>query len=228
MSIRVLIVDDQPSIAAAHAEYVARISGFDVLTTVGTGAGAIDVVRRAAAGPAPVDLALVDIGLPDMSGLDVTAAIAGVTPRPDVIVVTSARDIDTVRTAVAHGALQYLIKPFTFAAFSAKLSSYREYRRVLGSGDVEQSQVDSAFAALRKPTDGPATPKGIAGPTLERITAVLRESSDTLSAGEIARRAGISRVTAWRYLERLVDDRVCERVPDYGGRGRPENRYRWL
>ncbi|GAA4662667.1 response regulator [Gordonia humi] len=227
MGIRVLIVEDEPRIAAAHAEYVRRVPGFDVVTAVGTGAEAIDGVRRAAQGPAPIDLLLVDVGLPDMSGLEVAGAVTRMTPRPDVIMVTSARDVDTVRTSVARGALLYLIKPFAFAAFSAKLEHYREYRRMLDGADAEQAQVDAALAALREPAAGPATPKGIAAPTLELITATLRESPEALSANEIAQRTGVSRVTAWRYLERLADDRVCERVPDYGGRGRPQNRYRW-
>ncbi|MDF0528403.1 response regulator [Tsukamurella sp. 8F] len=228
MGIRVLIVDDEPGIAAAHAEYIRRIPGFNVLTTAGNGADALDAARRASSGPAPVDLALVDVGLPDMSGLDVAGALADVTPRPDVIVVTSARDIDTVRTAVARGALLYLIKPFTFAAFSAKLERYREYRRTLGDHDVGQREIDAALAALREPAAVPATPKGIAAPTLELISSTLRDSRAPLSANEIASRTGMSRVTAWRYLERLADDRICERVPAYGGRGRPEIRYRWL
>lgn len=228
MSIRVLIVEDEPRIAQAHAEYVRRVDGFEAVATVGTAAGAVDAVRRASGGPSPIDLLLVDVGLPDMSGLDVAGAVADATPRPDVIMVTSARDVETVRTSVAHGALLYLIKPFTFAAFADKLGHYREYRRTLGGTQTGQAQVDAALAALREPAEGPATPKGIAAPTLELITSTVRDSSEPLSAGEIARRTGVSRVTAWRYLERLADDRICERVPEYGGRGRPENKYRWL
>ncbi|MCF8571745.1 response regulator [Gordonia sp. HY002] len=228
MGIGVLIVEDEPRIAAAHAEYVRRIDGFDVLTTVGTGAAAIDAVRRAARGPSPIDLLLVDVGLPDMSGVDVAGVVAEMTPRPDVIMVTSARDVDTVRTSVARGALLYLIKPFTFAAFAAKLEHYREYRRMLGGAEAGQSQVDAALAALREPVGGPATPKGISASTLELITATLRGAPEPLSANEIATRTGVSRVTAWRYLERLSDDRVCRRVPEYGGRGRPENKYLWV
>ncbi|WOC13902.1 response regulator [Gordonia sp. MP11Mi] len=228
MGIGVLIVEDEPTIAQAHAEYVRRVDGFDVVATVGTGTAAIDAVQRAATGPAPVEVLLVDVGLPDMSGLDLAAAVAEITPRPDVIMVTSARDIDTVRTSVARGALLYLIKPFTFAAFAAKLAHYREYRRMLGGAETGQAQVDAALAALREPPDRPGTPKGIAAPTLELITSTLRESTQPLSASEIARRAGVSRVTAWRYLERLAEDRVCQLVPEYGGRGRPENKYRWL
>ena len=64
--------------------------------------------------------------------------------------------------------------------------------------------------------------------TLALITAAVRDAGQPIGAGEVASRTGISRVTAWRYLERLADDRVVERVTDYGGRGRPEVRYRWL
>ena len=43
----------------------------------------------------------------------------------------------------------------------------------------------------------------------------------------MAETLGVSRVTAWRYLERLADDRVVERGTDYGKAGRPQVRYTW-
>ncbi|ADG80175.1 Transcriptional regulatory protein OS=Tsukamurella paurometabola (strain ATCC 8368 / DSM / CCUG 35730 / CIP 100753 / JCM 10117 / KCTC 9821 / NBRC 16120/ NCIMB 702349 / NCTC 13040) OX=521096 GN=Tpau_3597 PE=4 SV=1 [Tsukamurella paurometabola] len=228
MKLRVLIVEDEPRIAEAHVAYVSRIEGFEVAGAVGTAADGIRAVSRAAGAGNPVDLVLADVGLPDRSGLDLAGDLAAMSPRPDVIVITSARDIDTVRTAVARGAMLYLIKPFTFAAFAAKLERYRDFRRTLGGGDVDQRDVDAALAALRDPAPAPSTPKGLAASTLGLITAAVRDAGEALGAGEVASRTGVSRVTAWRYLERLADDRVVERITDYGGRGRPEVRYRWL
>ncbi|GAA0994203.1 response regulator [Nocardiopsis tropica] len=228
MTLRVLIVEDELRIAQAHAEYVSRIEGFAVVGSAATATDGLRAAARAAAAGNPVDLVLADVGLPDRSGLDMARELATMSPRPDVIMVTSARDIETVRAAVARGAMLYLIKPFTFAAFAAKLERYREFRRTLGAGDADQRDVDAALAALRDPAPAPSTPKGMAPSTLALITAAVRDAGQPIGAGEVASRTGISRVTAWRYLERLADDRVVERVTDYGGRGRPEVRYRWL
>ena len=47
------------------------------------------------------------------------------------------------------------------------------------------------------------------------------------TADEVAKQVGVSRVTAWRYLERLADDGVVTRHTDYGKAGRPKTRYQW-
>ncbi|BBX20568.1 hypothetical protein MDUV_54280 [Mycolicibacterium duvalii] len=55
----------------------------------------------------------------------------------------------------------------------------------------------------------------------------MRDSTDGVSADEVAKRIGVSRVTAWRYLERLAEDGVVRRHTDYGKTGRPKTRYQW-
>ncbi|GAA1080824.1 response regulator [Tsukamurella spumae] len=228
MTVRVLVVDDEPQIARAHAEYVRRVKGFEVVGVVGTAGAALQEVRRSAIAGPPVDLVLADVGLPDRSGLELAVDLAGVHPRPDVIVITSARDIATVRGAMASGAFLYLIKPFTFAAFADRLNRYLSFRGALSGEDVGQREVDAAFAALREAPSETTAPKGLAPSTLESVTGALRHADGPIGAAEVAARTGMSRVTAWRYLERLADDRLCERITEYGGRGRPEVRYRWL
>lgn len=131
--IRVLVVEDEPRIADAHRAYVDRLPQFTVVTVAGTGRDALRAVAEAAKTGEPVDLVLLDIGLPDMSGLDVAAALSGIRPSPDIIAVTSARDLEVVRTAVARGIVLYLLKPFTFAALSDKLDHYLAYRNALGA-----------------------------------------------------------------------------------------------
>ncbi len=228
MTIRVLVVDDEPRIARAHAEFVRRVDGFEVAGIAGTAGAALEEARRSAVAGRPVDLVLADVGLPDRSGLELAADLTGVEPRPDVMVITSARDIGTVRGAMASGAILYLIKPFTFAAFAERLHRYLAFRDALSGDDVGQREVDAAFAALREAPAAPAVPKGLAPSTLETVTGALRRADGPIGAAEVAARTGVSRVTAWRYLERLADDRLCDRVTEYGGRGRPEVRYRWL
>ncbi|MFI5777784.1 response regulator [Nocardia sp. NPDC051570] len=226
--IRVLIVEDEPRIAAAHRSYVERVEGFTPIVVAHTGREALRAAGHAAAAGAPIELVLMDIGLPDMSGLEVTAALARLRPRPDVIAITSARDLDMVRAAVAHGVALYLLKPFTFAAFRDKLERYREFRTALtGAAAATQHDIDRAFGALRTPDPKAAAPKGIAPQTLEEVSRAVRTAESGLSATETGRAIGVSRVTAWRYLERLADDGVVDRRADYGRAGRPQVRYVW-
>src|SRR4051812_50032139 len=79
----------------------------------------------AAASGTPIQLVLLDLGLPDASGISLASALTGLRPAPDIIAITSERDLEMVRAAVAHGALAYLLKPFTFAAFQDRLERYR-------------------------------------------------------------------------------------------------------
>lgn len=227
--IRVLIVEDDPKIAAAHRSYVERLPGFTVVEVVHTGKDAIAAAGKSQTDCDPVDLVLMDIGLPDMSGLAVAAALAGLRPRPDVIAVTSARDLAMVRAAVAHGVVLYLLKPFTFAAFREKLDRYLQYRAALPAGEaaVSQQDIDRAFGALRTSDHRATSPKGIAPQTMDEVARAVRANSGGLSAGEVGRAVGVSRVTAWRYLERMAEDGVLERRTDYGRTGRPQVRYVW-
>lgn len=223
--IRVLVVDDEPLINAAHVAYVGRLEGFRVVATAHTAAAAL----REAATHEP-DLVLLDLGLPDTGGLEVCGALKALLPSPDVIAITSARDLAVVREAVASGVLLYLLKPFTFAAFREKLDRYADYRRALPDGEVAVSQrdVDRAMASLRSTDERATSPKGVAPETLEQVAAAVRDSTDGVSAAEAGAAVGISRVTAWRYLERMAGDGVVERTTEHGRAGRPLVRYRWV
>lgn len=153
--IRVLIVEDEELIAEAHTMYLGRVPGFVVHGVAHTGRDALRIASTAAAAGTPIDLVLMDLGLPDASGLDVAAALAGLAPSPDVIAITSARDLAMVRSAVTHGVMLYLLKPFTFAAFRDKLERYLEFRNALPEGEtaVSQRDIDRAMGALRASDD---------------------------------------------------------------------------
>ncbi|MUL85185.1 MULTISPECIES: response regulator [unclassified Mycolicibacterium] len=229
MTINVLIVEDDPLIAEAHQAYLGRLDGFSVTAVAHTAREAMRAAAAAAASEHPVDLVLLDIGLPDASGISLASGLSGLRPAPDIIAITSERDLEMVRAAVAHGALAYLLKPFTFAAFRDRLERYRRYRSALPSGTdaASQAEVDRALAELRVAADRSTAPKGAAPQTTEEIAVAVRDEPDGLTADEAAKRVGVSRVTAWRYLERLADDGTVIRNTEYGKAGRPRTRYRW-
>ncbi len=227
--ISVLIVEDDPLIAEAHRTYLGRLEGFSAVAVVHTAREAMQTAAQASAAETPIDLVLLDLGLPDASGISLASALAGLRPAPDIIAITSERDLEMVRAAVAHGALAYLLKPFTFAAFRDRLERYRRYRSALPAGvdAASQAEVDRALAELRIAGDNSVAPKGAATQTNDDIARAIRHSAGGLTADAVAKRVGVSRVTAWRYLERLADDGTVTRHTDYGGAGRPKTRYQW-
>ncbi|MFG1904884.1 response regulator [Micromonospora carbonacea] len=222
--VRVLVVEDEPLLAEAHRAYTERVPGFVVVGVAHTGREAMAALRRRA--EHPVDLVLLDFRLPDLHGLEVCRALRAAGSTVDVLAVTSARDLAVVRTAVSLGVTHYLLKPFTFAAFRDKLHRYAEYRRqVLAEGEVAaQHEVDRMFATLRGPA-AHTLPKGLDEQTLRAVLGSLADDAGR-SASEVAGLAGISRVTAWRYLEYLVAVERAVRAPRYGTPGRPEVEYR--
>lgn len=221
--ISVLVVEHDPIAAEAHEAYVNRIEGFEVLGRARTGQEALRFLERTA-----VDLVLLDLRLPDVDGLHVARVLRGTNNRADVIAVTSARHLEVVRASVASGVVLYLLKPFTFAAMREKLEHYARFRRSL-EDDREaggQSEIDRAFSALREVNRTPL-PKGMREETLAAVVSALRAGGGGSSAEAVGATAGVSRVTARRYLEYLVETGMAVRKPQYGGVGRPELTYCW-
>jgi two-component system CitB family response regulator len=219
--IRVLVVDDDYRVADLHCAYVERVAGFEVAGRAHTGATALASVDQL-----QPDLVLLDIYLPDMTGLEVLRRLREDDHPPvDVITITAAREVESLRAAMRGGVVHYLIKPFLFPTFEEKLLSYAAARdRMQRIGQAEQGDVDRIFGALRSARNEPL-PKGLSDSTLELIVQVLGRSHSGLTAVAVADEAGVSRVTARRYLDHLCQLGKAEVTMRYGGPGRPEHRY---
>jgi response regulator of citrate/malate metabolism len=198
--IKVLIVDDDFMVAKVHAGFIQRTPGFAVVGVAHTGAQAVTETERLQ---------------PD--------ELREVAPELDVLVISAAREVDTVRKALRGGIVHYLIKPFSQSDLQERLEHYRNaYHGLDSSKDVaEQSDVNRVFGLDR--TDRPL-PKGCSVETLKLVEAALQEADGDLSAAEVAVQLGTSRVSARRYLEYLHDEGVLEVRLKYGA-GRPERRY---
>lgn len=217
--IGVLVVDDDFRVAQVHAKFVAALRGFAVSGLAHTAAQA----RSMAAELSPT-LVLLDVYLPDGSGLALLPDLDA-----DVIMATAAADPGVVREALRHGALHYLIKPFTAAALNARLTAYARYREALaGENDVSQAALDNALRALYAPLHSQPPPlKGQSPVTTRLISDALRRADGPRSAAEVADQIGVSRATAQRYLAALAEAGRVVVTLRYGATGRPEHQYAW-
>jgi response regulator of citrate/malate metabolism len=220
--IGVLIVDDDFMVAKVHAGFVGALDGFAVVGTAPTGAQALAEIARL-----EPDLVLLDVYLPDMTGLEVLRRLRADVSPVDVIVISAARDVDSIRSALHGGVLNYLVKPFDRATFEARLRDYAALRAELaGIDQAGQGDVDRMFD---RPRGGPGpvqTPKGITPETLELVRQALAVAGqEGLSATECSERTGLARVSARRYLEQLVSQQQAEVRQRYGTAGRPERRF---
>jgi response regulator of citrate/malate metabolism len=217
----VLVVEDDFMVASIHTRFVERVPGFRVVGVTSTGHAALADVERLSP-----DLVLLDVHLPDLGGIEVLRRLRSKGNAVGVVVITAAREADTVRAAVAGGAVHYLVKPFAFEDLSARLEAFRHAHQALATSTTpDQADIDAVFAPLAPPREV-SLPKGLSPETADAVLAALRASDGDLSASECAEVVGISRVSARRYLEHFVATGRAGVRLQYGGAGRPERRYR--
>ncbi|CRZ13821.1 response regulator [Mycolicibacterium neworleansense] len=211
----VLVVDDDFMVAEIHRRFVDRVDGYRTVAVARNGTEAL-----AAAADIRPDLILLDVYLPDMTGLEVLRRLRAEGNPVGVIMVTAARELDTVRGALDGGAADYLIKPFDFDQLQAKLAAFAARAEALAAaGGADQSTIDALFGGRAA-----VLPKGLGAETGRLVMDAVRTAGE-VSATECAELVGISRVSARRYLEHYLSTGALELRLQYGA-GRPERRYR--
>ncbi len=215
---RVLIVEDDPTVARVHHKLVEATPGFHVVAVARTGAQG----RRTVEELRP-DLILLDFGLPGGDGLTLLRQIRAAAMPTEVIAVTAASSSDVIRATLHLGVVDYLVKPFEPERLRQALSQFVDRMAVLGDRRLEQSAVD----ALRR-TGAPAKrwiPKDLSEERLVRIREVVLTAGEPLTAEQVAERGGVARVTARRYLEYLVTVGQARCSAVASGPGRPRKVY---
>ncbi|MGY0540980.1 response regulator [Nocardioides sp. YJ-D4] len=229
----VLVVEDDFMVASIHTRFVERVDGFRVVGVAATGSQALAETARLSP-----DVLLLDVHLPDFSGIELLRRLRGRGDDADVIVITAAREADTVRAAAAGGAAHYVVKPFPFEDLAARLDDVRRSREALARigqraegaegaehRDEVQAGIDEVFSHQSARETRERLPKGLSAETARAVLAALQTAGE-LSATECAEEIGVSRVSARRYLEHFASTgRIGVRL-NYGTAGRPERRYR--
>jgi len=221
--IRLLIVEDDQRISELHRRFVEKTPGFAVVGLANTLEAAFEMTELLAP-----DLILLDLFFPEGSGMDLLRAIRAGDRRIDVILITAAREVGALQEALHGGVFDYLVKPVYFDRFQDALNKYRDYfGRLQTGGTLEQQDIDRLFHP-QAASEGPqrTLPKGVDPLTLGKIRQVFADPAvRDLSADEVGRQVGVSRITARRYLEFLISEGFLTADLLYGAVGRPERRY---
>ncbi len=220
--LRTLIVEDDFAVAHVARGFVERHPHFEVVDVATTGAAALHALRVYRP-----DVMLLDIYLPDMPGTEVLTRARAAGSDVEVIAVTAARDQETVRLARGQGVHHYLVKPFRMQALHERLDEvWRSHERdvaLLDAEELDQTAVDSLLH--RDALAAAGQRKGVSPVSLELVAQALAQQDEAVSAGTLAETLGMSRVSARRYLEHMVDAGLAVREPIYGQTGRPQVRY---
>ncbi|MBO5491880.1 MAG: response regulator [Pyramidobacter sp.] len=221
--IDVLIVEDDPMVAAVHRQFIAEIPGFVVAGVVSSGRDALEFLEKH-----QVRLVILDIFLPGMDGVATLQKIRETNSTVGVIVVSASRDTNTVNAVLKAGAFDYIIKPFVFERIQTSLRAFEQLETRLnkGAAQIDQQELDQLLQKQQNElTSDENLPKGLNPQMLEQVIALLEASPAPMSAIETAQVLNVSRITARRYLEFLVSQRKAALELEYQKVGRPTNRY---
>lgn len=224
-NITTLIVEDDPMVMEVNKQYIKEIAGFQLVATAETGKEAVQQVKKH-----QPQLVILDVYLPDLNGIETLQELRKLKIPTDVIMVTAAKDVDTIQNAFRFGAVDYIVKPFRFERLKEALESYRtisqKLRRksMLTQEDIDVMKKSQAADERVKLED--TLPKGLNEVTLKQILLFLNKEQEGLSAEKVAEGVGLARVTARRYLEYLEKTGKVQLEIQYGSVGRPVNRYK--
>jgi response regulator of citrate/malate metabolism len=229
--ITVMIIEDDEIAAKIYEQFTHKVEGFQIIATAATGKHALEMLHVVTP-----DVLLLDIFLPDMNGIELLREVRKNFRGIDVIMITAANDVDTVREAIRGGAFSYIIKPIMIDKFMSTLEQYANTRRQLQHHTtMDQSEVDKLFtktaslATAKQASESLLSlPKGIDKLTLKLIREKMQVTTQSVNADDLAALVGMSHSTVRRYLEFMVSIHEVTVETFYGTVGRPERKYRWL
>ncbi len=220
--IKVLLIEDDPMVQEVNREFIESVKGFRVVAVASNGEEGITLVKELSP-----DLVILDIYMPKKDGIKTLQEFRKQKLEADVIVVSAAKDSETIKLMLQNGAMDYIIKPFKIQRIQQALEKYRKYRTSLNASEmISQEQLDLLlYSEHSKKIGGNHLPKGLNEFTLNEITMYVQNQDGPRSAEEVAGAIGIARVTARRYLDYLEKSGGITLDVQYGGVGRPINRY---
>jgi len=225
--IKVILIEDDLMVQEVNRQFVDQVEGFQVIGVADNGVQGLELVREL-----KPDLVLIDVFMPTQDGIETIYKIRTESHNVDIIAITAASDIETVRTFFQQGAFDYIVKPFKFERIKRSLENYRTFRmNLMEKEKMSQRDLDKIFFQKEKEVSDVVTvdlPKGLNQHTLDKVILFLRECKEPLSAEAVAEGVGLARVTVRRYLDYLEKIGKVELNIYYGGIGRPINMYRLI
>lgn len=216
--VSVLIVEDDPMVAEINRRCVNAVEGFSVVGIARNIEEAKVLLESL-----KVDLVILDVYMPGGSGIELLKELRRLGYKVDVIMVTADNQSADVEEALRYGVVDYLIKPFDLSRLKASLCSYLKKKvKIKESRSLRQSDVD-AILTLREEL---SERKGLDRRTMERVLNAVKSLNRPVSAEELSKLLGISRVTVKKYLDYLEEEGSLLSEICYRGAGRPITLYK--
>jgi NarL family two-component system response regulator LiaR len=190
-TITVLIIDDHQLVREGVRNFLQRLRDITVVGEAGSGQEGL----RLASELAP-DVVLMDLVMPEMDGVETTRRLKQISPRTQVIVLTSFDDDQHILPAIRAGALSYILKDVGTAALA-------EAVRKAARGEVTMTPLVAA-RVMRELRQGGQPATQVGADLSEREIEVLRLIAEGRSNTEIAERLVISEHTVKRHVSNIL------------------------
>lgn len=220
----VLIVEDDPMVEFIHRNYLEKVEHFENIYSVNTIEDALKFLSE----KNEVDLLLLDINLTDGNGLDFLANLRDKKYPLEVILITAADELESVKLGLHLGVIDYLIKPFTYNRFVESISLFLNQHEALKVENLKQADIDQIFLSeISNVSDSKPKnqivelDKGLSHESLEIIKQSINSFDDTFTVQELTDYCGLSHVSVRKYLNYLKEHHYIDDKSIYTKVGRP-------
>lgn len=218
----VIIIEDDPMVASINQNYLLSNPLFVLDGIFRNGQEALDYLSGHT-----VDLAIIDYFMPMMDGKIFIQNCIQRNYSFSFIMITAANNPQDFSDILRLGALDYIVKPFTYDRFTLSIQKFLTVQTKLHSAkEMTQEMIDEIISSQTLPQTSVPSTKGIQPYTLDAIINYLSDKPGVFySCDEIAGSVKLSRITIKRYLNHLLDSHVIISKIDYNTGGRPSIRY---
>ncbi len=220
--IEVIIVEDDPMVREINTKFLNRIEGFRLYRAVSN----LEDAKKFIIAKKP-DLILLDVYLPKENGIDFLKWIRRQAIGIDIILITADKSMERIQEALRYGAVDYLIKPFSFERFKESLLQFKNrYDQFKKYEVMEQNDLDRLISCASVSPNEDEIEKGLNKYTYRSIWEEIGKwNHEEFTAEKLAEKLGIARVTVRRYLEYMEREDKVEKLVEYGKVGRPQYKY---
>ncbi len=138
MTTKILVVDDERAIRDILSDAINK-AGYEVVSA-SNGEEALSIAQAQ-----DLEIAICDIKMPGMSGLELLQKIHDISPETVVIMITAYASVDTAVKALRNGAFDYILKPLIFEDVLAKISRIDKYRRIKRENLILRQEVEKQY-----------------------------------------------------------------------------------
>lgn len=220
--IQTLIVEDDYRIAEIHSEFIEHLDNIKLVGKALNGKEAIEFAEKFT-----IDLVILDLYIPDISGLEILEELRKIQGDIDAIIISAASEKNMIQRTVRKGVFDYMIKPIKQERLIESIKRYQLFNeRFSNEETINQHFLDNHFGLKGNvEIEEQRTPKGIDPLTLNKIKKMIDQTANGVAAERMGENIGVSRTTARRYLEYLTSLGEIKADLAYGTVGRPERRY---